>query len=267
MSQYLDRLSSRVAKNLATYLKEQRETTSRNLPTPHSALAIGAHPDDIEFGCGGTLAKWAKEGTQVHSAILTDGSKGSWEGATDPRGLARTRELEARNAALRLTGSHDVRFLGQVDGELHGDRVLVENLCQIIRETKPEVVLGHDPWQRYRLHPDHRHAGWLTTDAIVAARDPLFFPHQPFAAHRPQCLLLWEADTVDHYEEIENSLPTKYEALLCHVSQYITTLGIDSPTDELGRRAFRERLQEVHRKEGSKGGLGASESFKLIAEL
>lgn len=256
-----------MGKNLATYLKEQNGATTWNLPTPRSALAIGAHPDDIEFGCGGTLAKWAKEGTRVHSAILTDGSKGSWEGATDPRGLATTREREARNAALRLTGSHDVRFLDQVDGELATDRVLVEKLCQIIREIKPEVVLGHDPWQRYRLHPDHRNAGWLTTDAIVAARDPLFFSDQPFAPHRPQCLMLWEADMVDHYEEIASSLPDKFEALLCHISQYSTTFGIDSPTDRPQHMAFRERLEEVHRKEGAKMGRGASESFKLIAEL
>ena len=72
----------------------------------------------------------------------------------------------------------------------------------MIRLLQPEVVLGHDPWKRYRLHPDHRHAGLLACEGIVAARDPHFFPEQGLAHHRPCALLLWEADEPDHAEDV-----------------------------------------------------------------
>ena len=77
-------------------------------------------------------------------------------------------------------------------------------------------MLGHDPWRRYRLHPDHRHAGWLTLDSVVAARDPFFFPAHGIAHHRPSTLLLFEADEPDHLEDIVGFEATKLAALLEH---------------------------------------------------
>ena len=75
-------------------------------------------------------------------------------------------------------------------------------------------MLGHDPWKRYRLHPDHRHAGWLTVDGIVAARDPHFFPGLGGAHHRPDVLLLFEADEPNHVEPIDATIDAKVDALL-----------------------------------------------------
>ena len=137
--------------------------TSRDLPTPASALAIGAHPDDVEFGCGATLAKWASQGCVVHHLVLTDGSKGTWDPDADSALLATTRQAEQREAARRLAGPQagEVVFLGQVDGELDSTLALRGEVARVIRQLRPEVVLGHDPWKRYRLHPDHRHAGLL----------------------------------------------------------------------------------------------------------
>ena len=88
---------------------------------------------------------------------------------------------------------------------------------------RPEVVLGHDPWRRYMLHPDHRHAGYLLVDAVVAGRDPHFFPEAGLAPHRPSVLLLWEADEPDHVEDIGDHLDRKVEALLAHRSQFRST--------------------------------------------
>jgi len=88
-----------------------------DLPTPGVALAIGAHPDDVEFGCGATLAKWARAGCELHHLVLTDGSKGTWDGADDTEALIALRR-EEQVAAARLLGGGDVRFLGFVDGEL-----------------------------------------------------------------------------------------------------------------------------------------------------
>ncbi|MDZ7733118.1 MAG: PIG-L family deacetylase [Acidimicrobiia bacterium] len=135
---------------------------------------MAAHPDDVEFRCGGTLAKWAAAGTEVHHLVLTDGSKGTWDPDHDVAALVALREDEQRTAAAELGATGEVVFLGIVDGELDSDLATRREVTRWIRRLRPDVVLGHDPWRRYRLHPDHRHAGWLTVDAVVAARDPHF---------------------------------------------------------------------------------------------
>src|SRR2546429_2096954 len=89
-----------------------------NIDTPTRALAVGAHPDDIEFGCGGTLAKWAAAGCEIHHVVCTDGSKGSWDPDEDLTLLVSTRMEEQRAAARILGGSADVVFLRWPDGEL-----------------------------------------------------------------------------------------------------------------------------------------------------
>ncbi|HEY5013793.1 MAG TPA: PIG-L deacetylase family protein, partial [Acidimicrobiia bacterium] len=172
---------------------------SIDLAAPERALAIGAHPDDIEFGCGATLAKWAAAGCAVTLLVLTDGSKGSWDAEADQSDLVAARRREQEHAAEAL-GARGVVFLDRVDGELVDGAQERAEVCEVIRTVCPDVVLGHDPWKRYRIHPDHRLAGWLTLDAIVAARDPHFFPDQPVAPHRPSCALLFEAEEIDHLE-------------------------------------------------------------------
>jgi LmbE family N-acetylglucosaminyl deacetylase len=146
------------------------------LPPPAVALAIGAHPDDIEFGCGGTLAKWAAGGCRIHHLVCTDGSKGSWDADEDPARLVAARQDEQREASRRLGGDGAVVFLGWTDGELEAGLRQRWEIAYWIRRIRPEVVLGHDPWRRYRLHPDHRNAGFLATDGIVAARGPPLLP-------------------------------------------------------------------------------------------
>ncbi len=252
---------------IGTYLQSDDASTSIDAPTPRSALAIGAHPDDIEFGCGGTLAKWAKRGCRISSVILTDGSKGSWTPGDDPLLLAQRREHEAYNAAARLTGSKDLTFLRVPDGELIRTNELVAQVAAAIRRTQCDVILAHDPWKRYRLHPDHREAGWIALDAIVAARDPLYLPHQEFAAHRPKAALLWEADIVDHYETIKESLEDKFSSLLCHTSQLGTTMGIANPDDPQEISAFHERLIATHRSIGTRAQLELAEEFKILTAL
>ncbi|MGK2948884.1 MAG: PIG-L deacetylase family protein, partial [Acidimicrobiales bacterium] len=167
---------------------------SLDLPTPAVALAIGAHPDDIEFGCGATLAKWAAAGTVVHHLVCTDGSKGSWDPSADVAALVVQRQAEQRAAAHALGATGQCVFLGWPDGELDSGLRQRWEVAFWIRKLQPTVVLGHDPWKRYRLHPDHRHAGLLAVEGIVAARDPLFFPEQELEHHRPDVALLWEAD-------------------------------------------------------------------------
>lgn len=249
------------------------------LAVPSSALAIGAHPDDIEFGCGATLARWAAQGCRVHHLVLTDGSKGSWDPGADLAGLVAERQAECRAAARVLDGlgpdtllaDDRVVFLGRVDGELEHGVDEQREVAEVIRQLRPEVVLGHDPWRRYRLHPDHRAAGWITTDALVAARDPHFFPEMGSAPHRPEALLLWEADLPNHVEDAADTISTKVEALLCHKSQFESTMGIDPEAPPASAPlAVDEFTARVHRQSadhGALGGVGVGEAFHLMTDL
>jgi LmbE family N-acetylglucosaminyl deacetylase len=237
--------------------------STSNLPTPHSALAIGAHPDDVEFGCGGTLAKWAAAGCIVNHLVCTDGSKGSWDPATDRAELVATRPREQRAAAAALGATGEVIFLGWPDGELDSGLRQRWEVAYWIRKVRPDVVLGHDPWRRYRLHPDHRHAGFLATDGIVAARDPHFFPEQQLPHHRPSTLMLWEADDPDHTEDVTDVVDRKLAALEAHASQFESTMG--SSDGDL--TSFRERIRARLAEHGSRIGCAYGESFKRISSL
>jgi LmbE family N-acetylglucosaminyl deacetylase len=240
---------------------------SIDLPVPAVALAVAAHPDDVEFGCGATLAKWAARGCRIHHLILTDGSKGTWAASDDVTALVGRRRREQQAAALILGGGDgDVHFLDFVDGELESGTEARRQVCRVIRQVRPDVVLGHDPWRRYRLHPDHRHAGWLLTDAVVAARDPKFFPEMAEGPHRPRAMLLWEADEPNHVESVDGLLDVKVAALLAHESQHGTTMGIDG-TAGAGDTAFRASMEAQLAAHGQVAGLHAGEAFRLLTEL
>ncbi len=252
------------AQNPLTPASVNLGTFTSNLDTPESALAIGAHPDDVDFGAGATLAKWAADGCLVHLLVCTDGSKGSWDAAESVEALINTRQEEQKAAASALGATGEVAFLGWPDGELESTMVQRDQVAWWIRKLKPAVVLGHDPWKRYRLHPDHRHAGWLACDGVVAARDPLFFPDHPFEHHRPSHLLLWEADEPDHAEDADGFIDAKYTALLSHTSQFESTM--DAGTDpELIQ--FRQRVEAKMRTAGKAAGMVHAEVFKLIDDL
>jgi LmbE family N-acetylglucosaminyl deacetylase len=238
-----------------------------NLPTPSSALAIGAHPDDVEFGCGATLARWAAEGCVVSHLICTDGSKGSWDPLEDVAKLVARRQDEQRAAAAALGATGSVVFLDWPDGELEAGVRQRWQVAYWIRRLRPQVVLGHDPWRRYRLHPDHRNAGFLTVDGIVAARDPHFFPEQHVEPWRPQHLLLWEADEIDHVEDADGHVDAKLRALLAHESQFRSTHDITDTTDESQVAAFRERVVGRLARHGATAGLALGEGFKRIDRL
>jgi LmbE family N-acetylglucosaminyl deacetylase len=238
-----------------------------NLPTPARALAIGAHPDDVEFGCGATLAKWAAAGCEVSHLICTDGSKGSWDPAEDTATLVVTRQAEQRAAARALGATGEQVFLGWVDGELESGLRQRWELAYWIRKLRPDVVLGHDPWKRWRLHPDHRHAGFLAVDGVVAARDPHFFPEQQLPHHRPTTLLLFEADEPDHVEDVTGFAEAKCQALLAHRSQWRSTHEIADPTDQAQIDRFRRHVTDGLATHGAPAGVRHGEAFKAIRDL
>jgi len=219
-------------------------TFTINAAVPERVLAISAHPDDSELQAGGTLAKWAQAGCEVSIVVCTDGSKGTWDPGADLQELIATRQREQADAAARLGATGTVGFCGWVDGELVQSRDNVRLLTEWIRRLKPEVVLTHDPWKRYRLHPDHRAAGFLVSDAVVAARDPHFFAEIPYPHHRPDEVWYFEADEPNHVEHVDGWLDTKIASLEQHVSQLESTMGITSEDDDSGRAQF---VADIHR--------------------
>ncbi len=240
---------------------------SIDLPVPARALAVGAHPDDIEFGAGATLATWAAAGCEVSFVVCTDGSKGTWDVDADLEALVATRQDEARAAAAALGATGRVVFLGRVDGELENDRDTRSELARWIRVLRPDVLLGHDPWKRYRLHPDHRAAGFLVTDALVAARDPHFFRDHGVAHHRPSALLLFEADEPDHAQAVHpDAVDAKIAALESHRSQFESTMFITDDPDagDAERERFRAEVRAAVAEAGEWAGVAHAERFHLL---
>ena len=216
-------------------------TTDR--PTPARVLAISAHPDDSELQAGATLAKWSAAGCEVSIVVCTDGSKGTWNPDADLGVLIATRQSEQRDAAAALGATGTVGFCEWVDGELVQSPANVRKLTEWIRRLQPTIVITHDPWKRYRLHPDHRAAGFLVSDAVVAARDPHFFPEMEYDHHRPEEVWYFEADEPNHVEDAHGWLETKITSLEQHVSQLESTMGIASDADTAGHNQF---VADIH---------------------
>lgn len=238
-----------------------------DLPIPERALAVGAHPDDVDFGCGATLAKWAEAGCSVSYLVCTDGSRGTWDVDTDLPELVARRQAEQRAAAKALGATGEVVFLGWPDGELASGQRQQWQVVYWIRKLRPDVVLGHDPWKRYRLHPDHRHAGFLTVDAVATAREPHAFTEQEIPAHRPAALLLFEADEPDHVELVDGThVARKLQALESHRSQFLSTMFVDDrgPERDAQLEAFRTKVRDQLAEHGALADAPQGEAFKLM---
>ena len=233
------------------------------IAVPRRALTIGAHPDDAEFGAGGTLARWALEGCEISMMIVTDGSKGSWDPNVSSEELVKLRAAEQVAAAAALGATGELIHLDYVDGELEYSMELRKRICEWIRRLRPDVVLTHDPWKRYMIHPDHRATGMGAIDGVVAARDHLFYPELGLDKHRPEAILLWEPDQPDYWEDIEGTFDVLITALLSHSSQTETTMNDASNGDE-ARAAFITEMKEWAGSNGEAVGLAYAESFKLL---
>lgn len=218
------------------------------------ALVIGAHPDDNEFGAGGTVAKLAAQGYDVTFIIATNGNKGSHDSAMSPYELSETREREQRAAAAAL-GVQRVIFLRNNDGELEPTPALRAELALYVRHFRPHLVFTHDPWKHYMLHPDHRAVGFAVIEGIVSARDHLFLPglgQIGITVWRPEALLLWGAEQPDYYEDVSGFVEQKLAALIEHHTQ------LDRSSEWQG--FVRKRLAEL----GEAQGFAAAEAFKRL---
>ena len=238
------------------------------LAVPGRALAVGAHPDDVELYAGATLASWTASGCEVHILVCTDGSKGSWDVDEDPSRLVATRRDEQGAAIERLGATGEVAFLDRVDGELDADRATAHEVAAWIRRIRPDVLLGHDPWRRWRLHPDHRAAGFLVTDGVVAARDPHFLTDSGLAHHRPDELLLFDTEEPNHAEPVDEvAAAAKVAALLAHRSQHLSTMGIGADADGSQAGAFRAGILAELAEVGQRFDVPLAEGYRRIEGL
>jgi len=225
---------------------------------PRSAVVLFAHPDDAEYMCGGTVAKWAREGVAVHYVVATDGSAGSNEPGVTRDQMRPIREREQLEAA-EVLGVRSVTFLGELDGHLEVTLETRRKVCREVRRLRPDVIVAPDPqrlWSGtgYINHSDHKAAGTLALSAVMPdSPTRLMFPElleeglEPFDVPG-----LWlstmEPDT---YVDISETIDVKIEALKRHRSQ-----GADESEPWV-----RERAQEL----GAEGGLELAEGFKVFS--
>ncbi|MCX7939579.1 MAG: PIG-L family deacetylase [Thermoflexales bacterium] len=186
-------------------------------------MVIAAHPDDIEFGCAGTCAKWARAGTRIVYVLVTSGDIGSRTPDYTRETLAALREEEQRTAAA-ICGVHEVVFLRYPDGEVTPSLALRKDLIRLIRAYRPEVVIAMDPRRvlvgdDYINHPDHRAVGIATLDAIApSAAMPLLYPELGEPHQVREVWLQW-AEDANCWVDISDTLEIKLQALLAHKSQ------------------------------------------------
>ncbi len=218
-------------------------------------MVIAAHPDDPEFGCAGTVLKWARAGRQITYVLLTSGDKGSHNPDLRPGRLAALREAEQRAAAADL-GVQQVIFLRYPDGMLENTLELRRQLAGLIRQHQPHIVMTIDPWRHYQLHPDHRAAGQAALDAVYAAREWYIFPEQLVDGVDPwrvrEVYLFW-TDSPDYWEDITCCIEARIAALARHASQ------VGTNHSELAQR-IRQRAEEA----GRQPGFPFAEAFKRI---
>jgi len=191
-------------------------------------LVILAHPDDPEFFCGATLARWAAAGHTIHYCLITCGDKGAPEGDYHPDELCAGR-VEEQNAAASVLGVKKVRFLNYPDGYVVADIALRKEITRVIRQEKPDILVTCDPLLLYSFggtrinHPDHRAAGQVVLDAVFpAAGNRLFFPElldEGLEPHTPREVWVSIPQESNVSLDVTEFWDTKIRALYEHKSQ------------------------------------------------
>lgn len=226
---------------------------------PERVLIIVAHADDIEFGMGGTVARWTEAGTQVTYCIVTDNSSGS----NDPT-MTRERLIELRQqeqiAAAKILGVEDVRFLSYPDGQLEHTLELRRELTRIIRQVRPQIVATMDPTtifapnSDYINHPDHRAAAEAAIYAVFpSSENRLIFPElivEGLEIHHVKQVYLNFSLQPNLYVDTSTTWERKMEALLAHKSQV---------SEEV-----REWIRGADTEVGKAGGYALAESFRVM---
>lgn len=231
---------------------------------PKIVLGVAAHPDDLDFGAAGTMAKFIAGGARVYYLLVTDGGKGTEDRTITSADLVAQRQTEERNALKAIGGNpNDVAFLGYPDGTLEVTQAVKRDIVRHIRTIKPDVVVTLDPSIIYMAergfinHPDHRAAGQATLDAVFPlARDHLSFPEllaEGFEPHKTPTVLLTAFGGPGNYlVDISTTIDQKIAALAAHPSQIPDI------------KSTAELLREFARKAAKGSGYEYAESFNRI---
>ncbi len=224
-------------------------------------LVVMAHPDDPEFACGGTIARWVREGKYVGYVLITSGDKGSDDPTMTRERLMDIRENEQR-AAARVLGVHEVHFLRYPDGELYPTMELRRDIVYHIRRFRPDILVCQDPTayyfgDYYINHPDHRAAGEAALAAVFPlARDHLNFPEhleQGLPPHKVPVVYIATTPNPTTWVDITDFLDIKLEAILQHKSQVKDPEALIErwkerlrTSDENGRVRYREGFRVMY---------------------
>lgn len=233
---------------------------TRSSDGPRRALAVAAHPDDLEFGAAGTVTRWTEEGWQVHYAIASSGQRGVQDVHRDPVEFGELREDEARKAAA-VCGVASVTFLGFMDSEIAYGPALLESLSREFRRHRPHrlLVMKADPilGDAFVNHPDHRVVGQAALDiTVTGGTTAAIFPHllldeglEPWKGLEEIWLMGPGPGPVA--VDISSTIDRKIEALLAHASQ----------VEEMDVDGF---VREFTAENGRPEGFAYAERFRVL---
>ena len=216
-------------------------------PLPDSeikrVLVVMAHPDDCDFGAGGTIAQWTSQGIEVSYCIITNGDQGGEESGIPVEEMAKVRQQEQRDAGKAL-GVTQITYLNYRDGWLMPSIELRKEIVKAIRIAKPDRMVVQSPernWERiYSSHPDHLAAGETAIQAVYPdARNPFAFPELKAAGLEPwQVREVWitGSPTPNHFVDITETFSKKMAALHAHVSQTAHNKELENMVRSWGER-------------------------------
>ncbi|TMC84671.1 MAG: PIG-L family deacetylase [Chloroflexi bacterium] len=233
------------------------------LPKFQRVMVVSAHPDDPDFGAGGSVARLADGGAEVTYVIVTDGAQGGEDPTQKDSELVAIRQREQK-AAAKVLGVKKIEFLGYKDGHLSPDLKLRRDIVRMIRKHKPELVITHIPGRVLDApmggsHPDHLAVGEATMAAVYPdSRNPRAFRSllkEGFAPHEVKEVWIPFWTLGDYLVDITPTLDRKIEALRKHKSQ------VSKPGREWD---FEKFMRKRHRDVGKRAGYQYAESFKRI---
>ncbi|MEM7127327.1 MAG: PIG-L deacetylase family protein [Chloroflexota bacterium] len=233
---------------------------TNNIYTPESVLAVFAHPDDIEFGCAGTIARWVKDGARAAYVLVTSGDVGIAKPGMTKAEAAKIREAETL-AAAEVVGVKDVTFFRVGDGMVENTMELRKRVVREIRRFQPEVVICGDPTLLFTPrgginHPDHRAVGGAAVDAVFpAAGQPNLFEEleeEGLSAHKVRKVYISTWGEGSTFINISDTIDLKIEALKKHVSQ----VGEWAELETQMRNRAAERGKQVE--------MAYAESFRVL---
>jgi LmbE family N-acetylglucosaminyl deacetylase len=196
-------------------------------------LVVSAHPDDVDFGAGGTVAALTSSGVKVSYCIVTDGAQGALDSSIAPVDLVALRQTEQRAAAKTL-GVDEVRFLGYPDGSLEPTRELRRDFTRVIRSAKPRSIICQSPerhWGRiHASHPDHLAAGEALIRSVYPdSRNPFSYPElleEGLEPHVVEEVWLMASPHPTTAVDVTETFELKIAALRCHESQLGSAGGL-----------------------------------------